>query len=146
MHLFVGALLVLGGLGCLRYVWSGETAFESEPPFLALSVLLVATGVGLALRARAALALAQVALGASLIVLATKALQLYLGGARDTADDNLVALAYLFGFALAATGVVVLFLLLRRVRAQAAFGPIDFVPVGGLAAALVLGLVWLAAD
>ena len=54
MHLFVGALLVLSGLGCLRYVWAGETAFRSEPPFLALCVLLVATGVGVALRARAA--------------------------------------------------------------------------------------------
>src|SRR4029450_9026548 len=99
MHLFVGALLVLGGLGCLRYVWAGETAFESEPPFLALCVLLVATGVGLAMRARAALLLTQVALGGTLLVLATKALRLYVGGPRDPADDSLVALVYLFGFA-----------------------------------------------
>jgi hypothetical protein len=146
MHLFVGALLVLGGLGCLRYVWAGDTAFESEPPFLALSVLLVAIGVGLAMRARAALLLAQVALGGTLLVLATKALRLYVGGRRDTADDSLVALVYLFGFALAAAGVVVLFLLLRRVRAEEAFGGIDYVPLGGLGAALVLGLVWLLAD
>jgi hypothetical protein len=146
MHLFVGALLVLAGLGCLRYVWAAETAFASEPPFLALSVLLVATGVGLAMRARAALLLAQVALGGTLIVLATKALRLYAGGPRDTADDRLVALVYLFGFALAAAGVVLLCLLLRRVRAEADFGPIDYVPLGGLAAALVLGLVWLVGD
>jgi len=146
MHLFVGSLLVLGGLGCLRYVWAGETAFESEPPFLALCVLLVATGVGLAMRARAALLLTQVALGGTLLVLATKALRLYVGGPRDTADDSLVALVYLFGFALAAAGVVVLFLLLRRVRAEADFGSIDYVPLGGLTAALVLGLVWLFAD
>ena len=146
MHLFVGALLVLGGLGCLRYVWAGATAFESEPPFLALSALLVATGAGLAMRARTALLLAQVALGGTLLVLATKALRLYVGGPRDTADDSLVALVYLFGFALAASGVVVLVLLLRRVRAEADFGPIDYVPLGGLAAALVLGLVWLVAD
>jgi hypothetical protein len=146
MHLFVGALLVLGGLGCLRYVWGGETAFESEPPLLALSVVLVATGVGLAMRARAALLLAQVALGGTVLVLATKALRLYVGGPHDTADDSLVALAHLFGYALAAAGVVVLVLLLRRVRAEAEFGPIDYVPLGGLAAALVLGLVWLVAD
>src|SRR5215510_7695087 len=146
MHLFVGALLVLSGLGCLRYVWAGETAFQSEPPFLALCVLLVATGVGLAMRARVALLLAQVALGCTLLVLATKALRLYVGGPRDTADDSLVALVYLFGFALAAAGVVLLLLLLRRVRAEADFGPIDYVPLAGLAAALVLGLVWLVAD
>src|SRR4029453_11146369 len=146
MHLFVGALLVLGGLRCLRYVWAGETAFQSEPPFLALCVLLVATGVGLAMRARAALLLAQVALGGTLLVIATRALRLYVGGPRDTPDDSLVALVYLFGFALAAAGVVVLFLLLRRVRAEEAFGAIDYVPLGGLAAALVLGLVWLVAD
>jgi hypothetical protein len=30
--------------------------------------------------------------------------------------------------------------------APAAFGAIDLVPLGGLAAALVLGLVWLVAD
>src|SRR5881628_1007763 len=146
MHLFVGALLVLGGLGCLRYVVAGGTAFESEPPFLALSVLLIGIGAGLGLRARAALLLAQVALGGTLLVIATRALRLYVGGPRDTPDDSLVALVYLFGFALAAAGVVVLFLLLRRVHAEAAFGAIDYVPLGGLAAALVLGLVWLVAD
>src|SRR5262245_29011116 len=145
MHLFVGALLVLSGLGCLRYVWGGDAAFESEPPFLALSVLLVATGVGLAMRARAALLLAHVALGATLLGLATKALGLYVGP-RDTADDRLVALASLFGYAVAAAGVVGLFLLLRRVRPEAHFGAIDSVPLGGLAAALVLGLVWLVGD
>src|SRR5262245_60126601 len=117
MHLFVGALLVLGGLGCLRYVVSGETALASEPPFLALCVLLVATGVGLAMRARAAWLLAQVALGGALIVLAATALRLYVGRPRDTADDSLVVLASLFGFALAAAGAVGLLLLLRRVRA-----------------------------
>src|SRR5262245_49268835 len=146
MHLFVGALLILGGLGCLRYVWAGEPAFESEPPFLALCVMLVGTGVGLAMRARAALLLAQVALGGTLLVLATRALRLYVGGPRDTADDSLVTLVYLFGFALAAAGVVVLFLLLRRVRAKTDFGPIDYVPLGGLAVALMLALVWLVAD
>src|SRR5437773_10455357 len=146
MHLFVGALLVLGGLGCLRYVFAGETAFEREPPCLALSVLLIGIGAGLGLRARAALLLAQVALGGTLLVIATRALRLYVGGPRDTPDDSLVALVYLFGFALAAAGAVVLFLLLRRVHAEAAFGAIDLVPLGGLAAALVLGLVWLVAD
>src|SRR5207245_7099095 len=49
-------------------------------------------------------------------------------------------------FALAAARVVLLLLLLRRARSASAFGAIDLVPLGGLAAALVLGLVWLVAD
>jgi hypothetical protein len=146
MRLFVGALFVLAGLSCLRYVWAGETAFQSEPPFLALSALFIGIGAGLAMRARAALLLAQVASGGTLVVIATKALWLYVGGRRDNPDDSLVALVYLFGFALAAAGVVVLFLLLRRVHAEPAFSAIDFLPLGGLAAAVVLGLVWLVAD
>jgi hypothetical protein len=146
MRLFVGALFVLAGLSCLRYVWAAETAFQSEPPFLALSALLIGIGAGLAMRSRAALLLAQVALGGTLVVIATKALWLYVGGPRDNPDDSLVALVYLFGFALAAAGVVVLFLLLRRVHAEPAIGAIDSLPLGGLAAAVVLGLVWLVAD
>jgi hypothetical protein len=146
VHLFLGALFVLSGLGFLRYVWAGETAFRSEPPFLALSALLVGIGAGLAMRARAALLLAQVALGATLLVIAARALTLYVGGPRDSPDDSLVALVYLFGFALAAAGIVVLFLLLRRVHAESAFGKIDYLPLGGLAAALILGVVWLIAD
>jgi hypothetical protein len=147
VHLFVGALLVLAGLGCLRYVWAGATAFEREPPFLALSVLLIGVGVGLGVRARAALILARAALGAGLVVIGVKIGRLYLGsGPRDNPDDSLVAHVYLLGFALAAAGVVVLFLLLRRTRSAPAFGAIDLLPVGGLAAALVLGIVWLVAD
>jgi len=143
MHLFVGAPSRPGrpGLPALRLC--RETAFESEPPFLALSVLLIGIGTGLALRARAALLLTQVALGGTLLVIATRSPPALCRGTRDTPDDSLVALVYLFGFALAAAGVVVLFLLLRRVHAEAAFGAIDYVPLGGLAAALVLGLVWL---
>jgi hypothetical protein len=146
MHLFVGALLVLAGLDCLHYVWAADASLQSEPPFLALSVLLIGIGAGLAMRARAALLLAQVALGGTLLVIGTKALGLYVGGPRDTPDDSLITLAYLFGFALAAAGIVVLFLLLRRVRAESTFGRIDALPLGGLAAAIVLGLVWLIAD
>src|SRR5258705_5524928 len=145
MHLFVGALLVLGGLGCLRYVFAGETAFESEPPFLALSVLLIGIGTGLALRARAALLLTQVALGGTLLVIATRALRLYVGGPRDSPDDSLVALVYLFGFALAAAGVVVLFLLLRRVPAEATFRAIYSLSPGGVAPAAPLGPLLLVA-
>ena len=41
---------------------------------------------------------------------------------------------------------MLLFLLLRRARSAPAFGAIDLVPLGGLAAALVLGILWLVAD
>ena len=147
MHLFVGALFVLTGLGCLRYVWAGAASFEREPPFLALGVLLLGIGVGLGARARVALLLGQAALGVGLVVIVVRNARLYLdGGPRDNPDDSLVALVYLFGFALAATGVVVLLLLLRRARSAAAFGAIDLFPVGGLVAALVLGVVWFVAD
>src|SRR5262245_24173681 len=147
MHLFVGALLILAGLGCLRYVWAGETAFESEPPFLALSVLLIGIGAGLGARARAALLLTRIALSATLALIVSRAAGLYLGvRAPDNSDDGLVAHFYLFGFTLAAAGVVILFLLLRRARTAPAFGPIDVLPAGGLLVALVLGVVWLVTD
>jgi hypothetical protein len=147
VHLFVGALFVLAGLGCLRYVWAGANSFESEPPFLALSVLFIGIGAGLGARARVALLLARAALGAGLVVIVVRSAGLYLGsGPRDNPDDSLVALVHLFGFALAAAGAVVLFLLLRRARSATTLGAIDLVPVGAIAAALVLGIAWLVAD
>jgi hypothetical protein len=147
VHLFVGALLVLAGLGCLRYVWAGAATFESEPPFLALSVLLIGIGAGLGARARAAHLLARVGLGAGLVAIGVTIARLLLGSAvRDSTDESLVAHARLFGFALAAAGLVVLFLLLRRARTESAFRPIDLLPLGALATAIVLGFVWLVAD
>jgi hypothetical protein len=147
VHLVVGALLVLAGLACLRYVWGGAAAIEREPPLLALGVLLVGIGAGLGVRARAAHLLARVGLSAYLVVIGVMVARLYVGsGARDHPDDRLVAHVYLLSFALVAAGVVLLFLLLRRARSAPAFGAIDLVPLGGLAAALGLGIVWLVAD
>jgi hypothetical protein len=147
VHLFVGGLLVLAGLACLRYIWAGETAFEREPPFLAMSVLLIGIGAGLGARGRAAHLLARVALGAGFIAIGVTIARLLLGSAvRDNPDEVLVAHARLFGFAIAVAGLVVLFLLLRRARMDSAFRSIDLLPVGGLATAIVLGIVWLVAD
>ncbi len=147
MHLFVAALFVLAGLACLRYVWAGATALEPEPPFLALAVLLIGIGAGLGARSRAAHLLGRVALGAAFVLIGIRVVRLYMeSGPRDRSDESLVAHFYLFGFTLAAAGLVVVFLLLRRARAEPAFGPIDLLPLGGVAAALVLGLVWLVAD
>jgi hypothetical protein len=147
MHLFVGALLVVSGLSALRYVWAGASGLEREPPLLALGTLLIATGVGLALRARAALLITRVGLGVLLAALVITALRLLLGSASgDTADDALVAHARLFGYALAAAAVVLVLLLLRLARATPTFHPMDLVPLGGVAAALALSVVWLLAD
>src|SRR5436190_1767597 len=84
MHLFVGSLLVLAGLACLRYVWAGVPAFEREPPFLALGVLLIGIGAGLGVRARSAHLLARAGLGAGLLAIVVMIARLYLpSGARD---------------------------------------------------------------
>src|SRR5438046_4590795 len=99
MHLFVGSLLVLAGLACLRYVWAGVPAFEREPPFLALGVLLIGIGAGLGVRARSAHLLARAGLGAGLLAIVVMIARLYLpSGARDHPDESLVAHFYLFGF------------------------------------------------
>ena len=147
MHLFVGALIVVSGLSTLRYAWAGASGFEREPPLFALGVLLIATGVGLALRARAALLIAWAGLGVLLLVLAVSVVRLLLGaGARQGPDDALVAHVYLLGYVLSAAAVVLLALLLRRVRTPPTFHQIDLVPLGGVAAALALAVVWLLTD
>jgi hypothetical protein len=146
VHVFSGALFVVAGLACLRYVWAGASAFEREPPVLAFGVLLIGVGAGLILRARAAHLLARAALGLVILAVAVKAAGLYAGGAPAYPDERLVAHFYLFGFALAAAGAVGVFLLLRRARSAADFGRLDLVPLGGLATAVVLGGVWLVGD
>ena len=135
MHLVVGALFVVAGLSCLGYI-------DREPPFLALGILLTGIGAGLALRARAAQLLARIGLGVLILALAVMAVRLY-AAAPAYPDERLVAHVYVFGFALAAAGSVIVFLLLRRARRVADFGRLDLVPLGGLAAAVVLGGLWL---
>jgi len=136
---------VVAGLACLRYVWAGASAFEREPPVLALGVLLIGIGAGLILRARAAHLLARAALGIVILAVAVKTVRLY-AGSPAYPDERFVAHIYLLGFALAAAVAVVVFLLLRRARSVEDFGRRDLVPLGGLAAAVVLGGVWLVGD
>jgi hypothetical protein len=143
MHSVVGLLFVLLGGAAVAYVAAGGAAFEREPPFLAAGVLLIAVGAGLWARARAAAALARVGLGAALAAIAwTASRSLSFGSLDDT--DELIRRVSLLGAALLAAGVVGLFLLLRRVPPVPAWGAWDVVPLGGLAAALVLGALWLA--
>src|SRR5687767_10993645 len=136
MHFVVGALFVVAGLVCLGYAWA-------EPLSLALAVVLIGIGAGLILRARTAHLLARIGLGALILAVAVMAVRLY-AAAPAYPDERLVAHVYLLGFALAAAGAVLVFLLLRRARSSADFGRLDLVPVGGLAAAVVLvGGLWL---
>src|SRR5262252_8666909 len=101
MHIIAGAIMALVGAAAVAYIARGASAFEREPPFLALGLMLVATGIGLCGRSRVAGLLARIGIAASLL------------------------------------------LLVRRARGRARFGPIDIVPIAGLAAALVLGTGWL---
>jgi hypothetical protein len=110
VHVSSGALFVVAGLACLRYVWAGASAFEHEPPVLAFGVLLIGVGAGLILRARAAHLLARAALGLVILAVVVKAVRLY-AGAPAYPDERLVAHVYLLGFALVAAGAVVMFLL-----------------------------------
>jgi hypothetical protein len=103
------------------------------------AVLLIGIGIGLALRARAAHLLARVGLAAGLVTVGVMVARLY-------PDDRLVGQFYALGLALAAAGAVVLFLLLRRAPSAPTFGARDVVPLGGLVAALGLGVTWLVAD
>ena len=127
---------MVAGLVCLGYAWAGV-------PFLALGVALIGIGAGLILRARAAQLLGRAALGLVILVVAVKAVLLYAGGAHAYPDERFVAHIYLFGFALAAAGAVVVFLLLRHARSAEDFGRRDLAPLGGLAVAVILGGVWL---
>jgi hypothetical protein len=146
VHVLSGALFVVAGLACLRYAWIGASTFEREPPFLALGVVLSGIGAGLILSTRAAHLLARAALGIVILAVAVKAARLYADGAPAYPDERLVAHVYLLGFALAAAGTVIVFLLLRRARSAAEFTGLDLVPLGGLAVALLLGGVWLVGE
>jgi hypothetical protein len=138
---------VVAGLTCLRYVWAGAMTLEREPPFLALGVLLIGIGAGLGVRARAAHLLARAGLALYLVVILVMVARLYIGGrAPDHPDERLVAHVHLLNFAFAAASAVLLFLLVRRARSAPTFRAIDLVPLGGVAAALVLGIVWFVAD
>src|SRR5215470_15676056 len=138
MHIIAGAILALIGAGAVAYIGRGASAFEREPPFLAIGIMLVATGIGLCGRSRAAGLVARIGIGVSLLAIGWLIVTGWLTSGPVSTDAGLVRYAQLFGFALAAAGLVVVFLLVRRARDRASFGPID-----SLAAALVLGTGWL---
>jgi hypothetical protein len=146
MHIIAGAILILVGAVAVAYVQRGAAAFEREPPFLAVGVLLVAIGVGLCVRSRAAGLVAQIGTGAALLVVAGIVVPGWFTSGAPSTDEGLVRYFYLLCLAIVAAAMAVLFMLIRRAPRRASFGPIDVVPVVGLAAALALGVIWLVED
>jgi len=143
MHILAGAIMILVGVGAVAYVQRGAAAFEREPPFLAIGVLLVAIGIGLLVRSRAAGLVARIGIGAvALVIVVTIVPGWFRAGAPST-DDGLVRYFYLLVLAIGLAVMAVLFMLVRRAPRRAGFGPIDIVPLVGLAAALTLGMIWL---
>src|SRR5206468_9545557 len=53
------------------------------------------------------------------------------------------AARYLLGLAIAAAVLAALFMVVRRAPRRSSFGPIDIVPIAGLAAARTLAVIWL---
>jgi hypothetical protein len=143
MHIIAGAILALVGAAAVAYIARGAATLEREPPLLAVGVLLVAIGIGVCARSRAAALVARVGIGATLLLIAWIVVTGWLTSGPASTDEGLVRYVQLLGFAIAAAVLAGVFLLVRRAPRRARFGPIDIVPVAGLAAALTLGMIWL---
>src|SRR5262245_56293149 len=105
--------------------------------------MLVTIGIGLFGRSRAAGLVARVGVAATLLVIGGTIVTAWLRSAPASTDEGLVQYVRLLGFALAAAVLAVVFLLVRHAPSRSSFGPIDIVPIAGLAAAITLGVIWL---
>lgn len=143
MHIVAGAILAVVGAAFVAYIARGASTFEREPPFLAVGVTLVTIGIGMCGRSRAAGLVARIGIGATLLVIGWIVVTGWLTSGPASTDEGLARYVQLFGLALAAAVLTAVFLLVRRARSRASFGPIDIVPIAGLAAALTLGVIWL---
>ncbi len=143
MHIIAGAILALVGAMAVVYIARGASALEREPPLLAVGVLLVAIGIGVCARSRTAALVARVGIGAILLLIGWIVVTGWLSSGPASTDEGLVRYVQLLGFAIAAAVLAGVFLLVRRAPRRARFGPIDIVPIAGLAAALTLGMIWL---
>jgi hypothetical protein len=108
-------------------------------------MLLIVLAAGLAGRSRAATLLARAGLGAALAAIAWTVAR-YVGFSSLDSPDELTRRFYLLGIALGATGIVALFLLVRRIPPVPRFGLVDALPLAGVAAALFLGMLWFVGD
>src|SRR5678815_3100167 len=146
MHIVAGLILMLVGAGAGAYVAQGAAAFEREPPFLAVGIMLVTIGIGLFGRSRAAGVVARVGIAAALLAIGGTIVSGWLRSGPMSTDEGLVQYVRLLGFALAAAALAAVFLMVRRAPSRSSFGPMDIVPIAGLAAALTLGVIWLVGD
>src|SRR3989442_8494044 len=146
MHIIAGAILALVGAMAVAYIARGASALEREPPLLAVGVLLVAIGIGVCARSRTAALVARVGIGAILLLIGWIVVTGWLTSGPASTDEGLVRYVQLLGFAIAAAVLAGVFLLVRRAPRRTRFGPIDIVPIAGLAAALTLGMIWLLGD
>jgi hypothetical protein len=140
MHIIAGAILTLVGAAAVAYIARGASAFEQEPPLLALGVMLVTMARMCALPRRISGAAHRDQRPAPIGWIVVTG---WLTSGPASTDEGLVRYAQLLGFAVAAAVLAGVFLLVRRAPRRASFGPIDIVPVAGLAAALTLGMIWL---
>jgi len=143
MHIISGAILALIGAGAVAYVLRGASAFEREPPFLAVGVMLVTIGIGMCGSSRAAGHVARIGIGATLLMLGWIVVTGWVTSGPASTSEGLVRYFQLLVFAIAGAVLAGVFLLVRRAPRNASFGPIDIVPIAGLAAALTLGTIWL---
>src|SRR5438309_463562 len=143
MHIMAGAILALVGAGAVAYIARGASAFEREPPFLAVGVMLVTIGIGMCGRSRAAGLVARIGIAAALLMIGWIIVTGWLTSGPASTDEGLVRYFQLLGFAIAAAVLAAVFLLVRRAPRRSRFGPTDIVPIAGLAAARTLGMIWL---
>src|SRR5437879_12217680 len=146
MHIMAGAILALVGAGAVAYIARGASAFEREPPFLAVGVMRVTIEIGMCGRSRAAGLVARIGIAATLLMTGWIIVTGWFTSGPASTDEGLVRYFQLLGFAIAAAVLAAVFLLVRRAPRRSRFGPIDIVPIAGLAAALTLGPIWPPGD
>src|SRR5438552_3478668 len=123
MHIMAGAILALVGAGAVAYIARGASAFEREPPFLAVGVMLVTIGIGMCGRSRAAGLVARIGIAAALLMIGWIIVTGWLTSGPASTDEGLVRYFQLLGFAIAAAVLAAVFLLVRRAPRSSRFGP-----------------------
>src|SRR2546428_1343658 len=105
MHIIAGAILALVGAGAVAYIARGASAFEREPPFLAVGVMLVTIGIGMCGRSRAAGLVARIGIAATLLMIGWIILTGWFTSRPASTDEGLVRDFQVLRFALAPPGL-----------------------------------------
>src|SRR4029450_7791066 len=123
MHIIAGAIMILVGVGAVAYVQGGAAGFEREPPFLATGVLLVAIGIGLLVRSRAAGLVARIGLGAVALVIAVTIVPGWFTSGSPSTDEGLVRYFYLLVLGMSPGWAAALLKARRPATARATYAP-----------------------